>query len=185
MPSTNQVLQVLNRNGIFKLASLGDPSKAELKAEAHFGVDEKNWKLFEKSLRGKEFQQAILKHPDADSKLRKYVRNYGGYLRSTDTIETVPSRSSGKIYRIKKLPSGRLGCGCKDWQFVHSVKGTDCDHIRAAKAMTSKVASLYQAARGAGQMHRFHKSKTELKKSKVMEENVLRLRSGMPLVPLK
>jgi hypothetical protein len=184
MPSTLLLLQAFS-DGILKLSSLASPSKAELKAESHFGVDEKNWRAFEKSLRGKEFQQAVLKHPDADSKLRKYVRNFGGYLRSKDTVGTVPSRSSGKVYQLKKLPSGRIGCGCKDWQYVHSVKGTDCDHIRVARAMKTKVSSLYQAARGAGQMHKFHKSQTELKKGKLMQENVLRLRQGMPLLPVK
>jgi hypothetical protein len=184
MASTLLFLQAFS-DGIFKLSSLGAPSKAELKAESHFGVDEKNWAAFEKSLRGKEFQRAVLKHPDADSKLRKYVRTFGGYLRSKDIVGNIPSRSSGKTYRIKKLPSGRLGCGCKDWQYVHSVKGTDCDHIRAAKAMKAKVASLYQAARGAGQMHKFHKSQAESKKGKVMQENVLRLRQGMPMLPVK
>ncbi len=170
---------------MFKLSSLTNPTKAELKAEAHFGVDKKDWKDFEKTLRGSGFQKAILNHPKSDEKLQKYVKNFGAYLRAKDVVTSIPSRSKAtKSYKIKKLPSGRMGCGCRDWQYVHSVNGTDCDHIKAVKAMKQKLSSS-KAMLGAGFSHLYHHGKAELKKGKVMEDNVKRLRLGLPLEPVK
>lgn len=168
-----------------KLASPENPSKAELKAEAHFNIDTKDWKSFEKSLRGKAFQKAILEHPDADAKLKKYVKNVGSYLKAKEVVAVVPSRSRSAKYKIKVLPSGRMGCGCKDWQYVHSVNGTDCDHIKAVKMMKSKMSSAMQVARGVARMRRYHRNKNEGVKGNTMEENVKRLRLDMPLLPVK
>lgn len=172
-----------------KFGSMASPTKAELRAEAHFGVDRKNWPSFEKDLRSKAFQKAILSHPDADQKLKRYTKNVGAYKSSKDVVGVAPSRTEPKgKYLIKQLPSGRWACGCKDWQYVHSVKNTDCDHITATKAiyqqMKTKKASLYQAARGAGFISQYHKGKKEDVKGKTMQENVLRLRTGMPLLPV-
>ena len=168
-----------------KLASDEAPSRAEMKAEAHFNVEDKDWKTFEKSLRGKQFQEAILKHPDADKKLQGYVKNFGAFLRAKDVVAQMPSRSSSGSYKIKKLPWGRLACGCKDWQYVHSIRGTDCDHIKAVKMMKMKAASPLGAAAGVLMARNIQKGKTESTKGNVMKENVMRLRMGMPLLPVR
>lgn len=177
-------------NELEKFGSLANPTKAEIRAEAHFGVDKKNWPSFEKDLRSKAFQKAILSHPDSDKKLKRYVKNVGDYKRSKEVVGVAPSRThEKKTYTIKQLPTGRWACGCKDWQYVHSVKTTDCDHITALKAIyqqmgKTKKASIYQVARGAGIMHRMQKGKKEKTKGSIMQENVTRLRTGMPLLPV-
>ena len=126
------------------LALQGGPSTTKKltnadKANAHHGSDVKNWKYFEDSLQNKGFQRAILKHDLSDDKLKDYVKNYGAYLTSKKTVATVPSRTSPTKYELRLLPSGRVGCGCKDWQYKHSWKGTDCDHIQdhLSKSKTS------------------------------------------------
>ena len=106
----------------------------EDRVSKHHSADVKDWKGFEKNLRSSRFGAAILKSPDSDEKLKKYVTNVGAYRRSTDVVGQIPSRTEGRVYSIKKLPNGRLGCGCKDWQYSHSWRGTDCTHIKAAKA---------------------------------------------------
>lgn len=104
------------------------------KAEAFHAAEVKNWPGFEKDLESKPFQRAMLGHELTDSKLKKYVKNYGGQLISKSIIAVAPSRTTeGKEYKVKVLPSGRIACECKDWQFHHSVRRTDCDHIKAVK----------------------------------------------------
>jgi len=104
------------------------------KADAHHSADEKDWHSFEKNLNAMGFQKAVMGHPDSDAKLKKYVKNFGGYLKSRDVVAVMPSRTSSKIYKVKELASGRLACGCKDWQYYHSVRNSDCDHINDARA---------------------------------------------------
>lgn len=99
------------------------------KADRHLKADVKDWDMFEKSLKTVSFQKAILNHPDSDAKLKSYVQNFGGYIKSKDVVAVMPSRSSTQIYKIKKLQSGRLACGCRDWQYARSWRGTDCAHI--------------------------------------------------------
>lgn len=112
-----------------RAASLYDEMAAE-----HHRAPTKDWALFEKNLRTAKFQKAVLAHPESVDKLREYVKNVGGYLRAKNTVGKVLSRSNpGSVHRIKELPSGRLGCGCKDWQYSHSVKGSDCAHVKAFK----------------------------------------------------
>lgn len=112
----------------------------QMKAELHHGTAKKDWKALEKNLKGKRFQKALSEHPGTDAKLKAYVQNYGGYLSSKDVVGNVLSRTSPKAYVVKKLPSGRLACNCRDWQYVHSVKGTDCAHIKSlSKTKTSSV----------------------------------------------
>lgn len=111
------------------------------KAGAHHAADVKNWRLFENNLSNKGFQKAVIKHELSDDKLKSYVKNYGDYVTSRKTVGSVPSRTGTHNYEIRKLPSGRLGCGCKDWQYKHSWSGTDCDHIdmHNSKSKTSSM----------------------------------------------
>lgn len=125
-----------------KIAAAKKLDVSEFKAEAHLQSDQKDWKEFERDLRSPNFRRAVTTQTD-DPKLKRYVKSYGGYLASKDVVTTVPSRTSGKNYTIKRLETGRLACNCKDWQFKHSVKGTDCDHIRAArKSGLLKISSI-------------------------------------------
>ena len=141
---------------------------ALLKVELFHDDPAKNWNEFERDLKKKNFQTAMLLHPKTkeDPKLKKYVKSYGGYLTSKDTVAGVPSRTSNKTYRLKKLPSGRLACGCKDWQYVHSHKGTDCDHIKDFKRSgLAKQSSIpLPVFRGMGAMHMTHKALKPTKK---------------------
>ena len=127
--------------------------------KAHIFHDDsaKNWNGFERDLKSKNFQTAMLLHEKTkeDPKLKKYVKNFGGYLTSKDVVGKVPSRTKNKQYTIKRLPSGRLACGCKDWQYVHSHKGTNCDHIQLFKSMEKQSAPIPMAFwRGMGGMHK-------------------------------
>jgi hypothetical protein len=111
--------------------SMVDPRE---KADEHFEQQVKDWGAFEKNLKAKSFQKAILEHPEADTKLKRYVKNFGAYLNSKDVVGRMASHSKFRHYIVKRLPSGRLACNCKDWQFVRSVGQTDCKHIAELKA---------------------------------------------------
>lgn len=146
---------------------------AAQKADMHHGASVKDWKEFEKALGSQAFQKAILKHSDSDDKLKRYVKNVGGHKKSKDIVGVAPSRTSSNTYDVKQLPKGRWSCGCKDWQYVHSVKNTDCDHIKALKAIyqqqgKNKVSSIPLALIGGAVLHdRLNNSVKEYKKGVV------------------
>lgn len=129
---------------LMKLAKA--PTVAQ-KVDAHFGADKKDWAGFEKNLNSAKFRSMVKGHPEADKKLQQYVQNVGAYLQSKKVVGKVPSRTSGAVYEIRKLPGGRLGCGCKDWQYKHSHRGSDCDHIEAARMKKTAALSM-PAVRG-------------------------------------
>ncbi len=101
------------------------------KVQGHF--QSPDWQKFEKNLGNPTFRAAVLAAPEADKKLKKYVRAMGGY-KEGELVGKVQSRTSDEVYDIRRLPSGRLACGCRDWQYKHSTRTTDCDHIKHLKA---------------------------------------------------
>lgn len=171
------------RSYIVKIAYV--PTTPKMKVEVHHSDSEKDWKAFEKNLKSKGFQTAARKHKLSDAKLKRYVKNYGGYLTSKEVVGIVPSRTSGKNYKLKKLPDGRIGCGCKDWQFKHSHKGTDCDHILEFNEGVVKESSLVKSiAQGVSAARTHEKMKEQGKRGALIHENVRRLRTGEDLIPL-
>lgn len=118
-------------------------TKPETRAEIHFMSEKKDWGSFEKNLRNGKFREAVLKAEQADPKLKKYVKTFGGYVASKDEVARIKSSSSGRTYVVKDLHTGRWGCNCGDWQYHHSVKGGDCKHIKSVKA--SKMAKAASA----------------------------------------
>lgn len=159
------------------------------KADAHFVQEVKDWGAFEKNLKAKGFQKAILGHPEADSKLKRYVKNFGSYLSSKDVVGRVSSRSRFRNYVIKKLPNGRLGCNCKDWQYAHSPKTSgDCFHIRDLKAHGMEKTSGSTSSvvvRGLGAIRRLRKQDEEKQKGQIALENRDRIYLGKPLIGVR
>lgn len=121
------------RDELVKIARL----PPDLVASTHVTDPSPNWKKFEQDLKKPSMQKAFLsavKHRGVDIKLRRYVRNLVSYHASKDVVAEVQSRTDPKEwYVLKRLPDGRIACQCGDWQYTHSVKKTDCDHIKAAK----------------------------------------------------
>jgi hypothetical protein len=109
-------------------------TKPETKAEIHFLSPEKDWNAFERNLKSKRFSTAVSSSPEADEKLKKYVKNYGGFVQSSNTVAKIKSKDSGKTYTIKQLANGRLGCSCGDWQYSRSPTKGDCKHIKSVKS---------------------------------------------------
>jgi len=146
---------------MLKLAfKLNPQGKAEVKAEAHFSAEKPSWDSFVKNLKSTNFRKAILGAEQADPKLKKYVKNFGGYVASKDELARIKSGSSGKTYIIKDLHSGRWGCNCGDWQYIHSVQGGDCKHIKSVKkSKMVKAAMLNVMARGFTGMARVQKQR--------------------------
>lgn len=108
-------------------------TKPETKAEIHFMSAKPDWAAFEKNLKSKLFQKAVVSAPEADAVLRRYVKNYGGYVQSKDVVAKLKSGDSGKTYTIKDLHNGRFGCNCGDWQYKHAPHGGNCKHIKKLK----------------------------------------------------
>jgi len=141
---------------MLKLAfKLNPQGKAEVKAESHFTAEKPDWDSFVKNLKSVNFRKAIIGAEQADPKLKKYVKNFGGYVASKDELARIKSKDSGKTYTVKDLHTGRWGCNCGDWQYIHSVGGGDCKHIKSVKkSKMVKAASLAIVARGMTGMNR-------------------------------
>lgn len=130
------------------------------KVDSHLKAEVKDWNAFETNLKSPRFAAEVRKSQDADPKLKDYVTANNHYLRSKKVVLQIPSRTDGQMHSIKELPGGRLGCSCRDWQYKRSWKGTDCEHIKAAKAGLSKTASfLMTAAKGANFARNVEKAK--------------------------
>lgn len=135
------------------------------RAHQFLSSETKDWKAFERNLKNPAFQKAVITATD-DKKLKKYTRAVGTFRQSKDVVEEAPSRSTNTKHKLKTLPSGRMGCDCKDWQYKHSWKGTDCDHIRAFKksgitklsnAMQPFVSGVYRGMGGSRTVDRAQK----------------------------
>jgi hypothetical protein len=150
---------------------------------AHHKANTKDWKLFEKNLKNKDFRQAVLTHPKSDAKLKRYTKALGSYKESKDVAGKVPSRTSSKLYTIKHLANGKLGCGCKSWQYNHSHRGTECVHSQELKSVLEKTSAsnLTYLARGVLGARTYNKAKMESEKGKVVQRNVRLLhQAGLP-----
>jgi len=91
------------------------------------------WKKYKgRALRSPGFRQAILLHPEADSKLKRHVRAMEG-MQGAEHVRRVKSDVGPKRYTLKLMSSGRVGCTCPDWYYKRSHKGSDCKHVRRFK----------------------------------------------------
>lgn len=109
---------------------------------------DKDWKRFEGNLRSKGFVALLKADPRTDPKLSHYATALHEYKVSKKVEGKVPSRTEfGTSHKIKRLPDGRLGCDCGDWQYKHSHKGSDCDHIKKFKGI-EKAAAIHPLAKG-------------------------------------
>lgn len=147
-------------------------SKADRKVSAHLQAEkqDKKWLSFNRSLKNPVFQQSAAAHPDADAKLKKYVENYGALVQSKEIVGRVKSTTTpSKTYTLKKLPGGRVGCTCKDWQFIHSINGTDCKHIKRMQLLT-KTSTVQAFTAGLGFSHKLHHDLAEGQKGKAVKQ---------------
>lgn len=153
------------------------------KVEEHHQAEKKDWGAFEKNMRSPRFVAEVVRHPESDEKLKDYVRANNQYMRSKKVVANVPSSSSGKVHQVKRLPDGRMGCSCKDWQYKGSWSGADCKHIKALKGagLDKKAAHpLSIIGRGAGLMNISNKVEKTKEKGREAKENVRRFYAGEP-----
>lgn len=130
---------------LVKIAAPGLPP--ELRAAAQLTAPAKDWSQFEKDLKNPQVRESLRSATTSaktksqiDPKLRKYIQNVGDYIGQKEYVAEVQSKTNPKkFYKIKELPSGRLACGCADWQYVRSVGNSDCAHIRALKSSQEKT----------------------------------------------
>lgn len=157
------------------------------KADAFHAEEKKDWGKFEKNLGSKRFRKQILRHDQSDEKLKAYTQALGSYKDSKTVLTSLPSRKTpGKKYQIKDLGNGRLGCGCKDWQYRHSVRGTDCEHIQAAReqGFTKGAGAAKLVIDGMKLQRDVIGAKKWDARGKAFQENAKRLRTGGPLIPV-
>lgn len=165
----------------YRLASMEKQSAKSLtkKVEEHHAADKKDWTAFEKNMRSPRFTSEVLKSTLSDEKLKAYTQANNQYQRSKSVVLQIPSRTTDKMYTIKKLPGGRLGCSCKDWQYKRSWQGSDCEHVRSAKKGIEKVSSMALLARGAGLGWHMDQAKKQVSRGRESSQNVKAVRAAM------
>jgi hypothetical protein len=107
---------------------------------AHLDGQKKDWASFDRRLQHPSFVQAVIE-TSGDSKVRRYAKAMHG-LRKGQVLARMPSFTGAKRYRVKELPTGRIGCTCNDWKYKRSVYGGDCKHVTAYKAKMTKTARV-------------------------------------------
>jgi hypothetical protein len=126
----------------------GEKGRAKRRSDYLFSpkAGTEKWKNFPRNVRSVEFVKAVLKHPDADAKLKEHAKSMHRLSRAKVVGKVESSRGSGKTYEIKKMTRGRLGCTCNDWRYKGSIdQGHDCKHVRAFKEGRTKVAASFNA----------------------------------------
>lgn len=95
---------------------------------SHFSSEgPKHWEEFHKNLQSKNFQKQVLKHPEADEKLKLFVKNVGKHLASKDPGITVQGATSS--YIVKQHKDNSYSCSCPRWTYYCSVNNVNCKHI--------------------------------------------------------
>jgi hypothetical protein len=118
-------------------------SAASRQVRQHFSKKQKGdkWGTFGENVKSKDFLSELSKHPKADKKLIRHAKSLHA-LHQGSTVGTVPSKSGKGKYEIRRLPSGKLGCTCKDWHYKGTVKPSHkCKHIKAHEDMATKTAA--------------------------------------------
>lgn len=156
----------------------------ETRAESHLMSEKKDWKSFERDLGSKKFRQAVISAAEADPKLKKYVRVFGALKASKDVVAEIKG-SSGKTYQVKDLHTGRLGCTCRDWQFIHSVKGGDCKHIKQLKksGLMKKLAFVQPLIQAGAQTYRLEAKHKKIREQGLQSKEVLKSMTPKPSLP--
>lgn len=103
--------------------------------------DRDKWSKFYDLIKNPEFVKQ-LGRAGGDEKLVQHAKAMHS-LQGAKVVANIEG-SSGKSYDVKKLPNGKFGCTCRDWQFRGSTNpGYECKHIQAHKAGMTKVAMSF------------------------------------------
>lgn len=108
--------------------------KVQRKVDYHFSdkAGKDRWNKFVQNVRDPAFVAQVAQHPAADDKLVMHAQSLHELSRAPVVGKVKSSRLPGRMYEIKELPSGELGCTCPDWRFKGSVTpGYRCKHIKA------------------------------------------------------
>lgn len=116
-----------------ELEKLGAASSISVSSKVLDRFSIRSWGDIENALKDKKFQRAAIQSTK-DPKLKDYLRSMSLFENSKDTKAEVASSSTpGKVFEVRKLRDGRLGCSCNDWRYVRSLNKTDCKHIKKYK----------------------------------------------------
>jgi hypothetical protein len=119
------------------------PETRKQRAEAKKFVsssDPDKWDGFLARVRNPQFVKQ-LQRTGADQKLVQHAKSMHS-LTVGKVVGNIEG-SSGKVYDVKRLPGGGVGCTCRDWRFRGSINpGYECKHVRAHKAGMKKVAGF-------------------------------------------
>jgi len=119
--------------------------KIDDQIKSHFeSSDTKRWEEFHKNLQSKKFQKQVVKHPEADEKLKLFVKNVGKHLSSKDPGITVQGATSN--YVVKHHKDNTYSCSCPRWTYYCSVNNQNCKHINQImeKTAAAKISPYQQ-----------------------------------------
>lgn len=116
--------------------------RERLRAEGFLESDDPGkWDQFPTLTKNPGFVRQLAKADGSDKKLVQHAKAMYG-LQHGKTVANVEG-TTGKIYDVRKAPSGKLACTCNDWRFRGSVSpGYECKHIQAYKQGKTKVGEM-------------------------------------------
>lgn len=116
-----------------------EQKRERLRAEGFLSsTDSARWEQLPTLVQNPEFVRQLAKADGSDKKLVQHAKSMYGLQHGT-TVQNVEG-TSGKVYDVRRLPDGTLGCTCSDWRYRGSVNpGYECKHIQAYKQGKTKV----------------------------------------------
>lgn len=105
----------------------------------HFGVS-RQWSDFNKKLKSKDFQAAVVSDTRSDDKLKTFVNAIAMREQAKGPSLKAVSDTSGS-YKIRYHPSAdRFSCTCPDWTYKRSHDDkSDCKHIERVKSSSRET----------------------------------------------
>lgn len=148
-----------------------EPKKQRTIAAQFLASEDKDkWQKLLPQVQNPEFVRQLGKIKGVDPDLVLHAQSL--HVLNKSPVKANIKGSTGKVYDVKKLPGGTLGCTCNDWRYKGSINpGYECKHIRAYKDGKVKVGmnSFSQSLRAFNE---------ELEAIRIKKEEEARMRGG-------
>lgn len=118
--------KALKRKLGLKKAASSDGQRRAVDRHFNYPTKRHRWIEFSRRLKQPGYRELLLEDARSDNKLKKFIHAMAEHHSGKD-LGTI------KNYKIRKSPSGRITCDCKDWKFRRSLSGEDCKHIKEFK----------------------------------------------------
>ncbi len=115
------------------------------KVDKHFSKEKKNWDEFKNNLNNPRFRNLVMKHPQADEKLKLFVQAISKHNSTSGKPIEIQGNTPGKKYTVKKYKDNTYTCSCEDFLYRKAPTNTTCKHIDSLNGTDDKQIKMATA----------------------------------------